>query len=414
MMRGERAEEAMFRSGGGPTSAASPATSAPALHLVHDTRGVADAIREAGARLTPLRIRAGGGWLDAGRPLRGPTDILDVSGLRGIVEYTPGDLTITARAATTLSEIDEATRPHGQWLPLDPFGAPSDTLGATLATASCGPLAATQGLPRDLALGVEFVDGRGVTVRGGGRVVKNVAGFDLVRLTIGAWGTLGVITEVTMRLRARPEHVTTVGLPAPRDVDGLAQLLRDLRSAALTPLACELIDAPLARALGVGSGNDDVVLVRLAGNASALASQRMVLHSFGSGRGHHEHPDATWEALQRSLPGDAFTLRCSRRPSELAALWHDLAHLVPGEARSWRHASVERGVVRLTIPRDADATVHTFLPALASRCAVVGERLPADAWAHLPAAHADRLSRGVQRAFDPSSLLNPGLTSTQP
>jgi len=392
-------------------SAAPDAASAPARHLVHDTQAVVDAIREAGARGTPLRIRAGGGWLDAGRPVTSTADILDVSGLRGIVEYTPGDLTMTVRGSTTLAEIDEATRPHGQWLPLDPFGAPTDTLGATLATASCGPLAGTQGLPRDLALGVEFVDGRGVVVRGGGRVVKNVAGFDLVRLTIGAWGTLGVITEATMRLRARPDHVATVALPVPADAEGLGQFLHALRNAPLTPLACELIDAQLALALGAGSGEGAVLLVRLAGNAAGLAAQRAALNSLGVHGPPHERPDGTWEILRRALPADAYSLRCSRRPSALGVLWHELAQLLPGAAGTRQHASVERGVVRLALPRDTAPAIDAILLALTGRCTVRGEQLPHDAWSHLPATNADRLSSGVQRAFDPSSILNPGLAS---
>ncbi|MBK6305019.1 MAG: FAD-binding oxidoreductase [Gemmatimonadetes bacterium] len=236
---------------------------------------------------------------------------LDVGALRGIVEYVPGDLTLTARASTTLAEIDEATRPHAQWLPLDPFAAPGATLGATLATASWGPLSWSIGLPRDLTIGLEFVDGRGIVVRGGGRVVKNVAGFDLVRLTVGAWGTLGIITEVSVRLRARPPRECTLALDAPRAPEALAPLLRTLRDAPLTPLALELVDGALARRLDVG--NDATILVRLAGNDAALAAQRTLVESLGIT---HEVPTECWGRLQGSLPPGAYTIRASRRPSE--------------------------------------------------------------------------------------------------
>src|SRR5439155_9619738 len=100
----------------------------------------------------------------------------------GIVEYVPGDLTLTARAGTTLAEIRDATAAEQQWLALDPHGSDDGTIGATVATASAGPLATAFGTPRDLVLGVEFLTGGGALARGGGRVVKNVAGFDLVRL----------------------------------------------------------------------------------------------------------------------------------------------------------------------------------------------------------------------------------------
>src|SRR5919199_245968 len=96
--------------------------------------------------------------------------------------------------------------------------------GARWRTASYGPLATAFGTPRDAVLGAEFVTGTGAVVRGGGRVVKNVAGFDLVRLVIGAWGTLGVLTEITVRLRARPEIDETVAVAAGSSAHGVAGL----------------------------------------------------------------------------------------------------------------------------------------------------------------------------------------------
>lgn len=150
-------------------------------------------IREAAHGATPLRIVGRGTWLDAGRAVAAHETITTLE-CTGIVDYVPDDLTLTARAGTTLEEIRSATSRHGQWLALDPFGGGQGSLGATLATNSAGPLATAFGHPRDLTLGVAFVTGAGVVARGGGRVVKNVAGFDLTRLMIGAWGTLGVIT----------------------------------------------------------------------------------------------------------------------------------------------------------------------------------------------------------------------------
>ena len=167
------------------------------------TDTIAAAIRESGVTRTPLRISGRSNWLDAGRPVRAGKD-LSLRDDTGVVSYVPGDLTLTVRAGTTLSEIERATLEHDQWLPLDPYGSSDGTIGATIATASAGPLASAFGLPRDLLLGLEFVNGRGEIVRAGGKVVKNVAGFDLSRLITGSWGSLGVITEVTLRLYARP------------------------------------------------------------------------------------------------------------------------------------------------------------------------------------------------------------------
>lgn len=371
-----------------------------------DTRDVADAVRDADASGTGLRIRAGGTWLEAGRPVAPGLRTLDVGALRGIVEYVPGDLTLTARASTTLAEIDEATRPHAQWLPLDPFAAPGATLGATLATASWGPLSGSIGLPRDLTIGLEFVDGRGIVVRGGGRVVKNVAGFDLVRLTVGAWGTLGIITEVSVRLRARPPRECTLALDAPRAPEALAPLLRTLRDAPLTPLALELVDGALARRLDVG--NDATILVRLAGNDAALAAQRTLVESLGLT---HEVPTECWGRLQGSLPQGAHTIRASRRPSELAALWHDLGRCVAVIPGAYRQATLERGIVRLIVPADAALALHGQLAGLAERWHLIGEQLPAESWGLLPGEANARLASNVRQAFDPRHLLNPGLVT---
>lgn len=162
---------------------------------------VADAIRDATSAREGIRIVGAGTWLDAGHPVHA-TRTLSLASDRGVVAYSPGDLTVTVRAGTTLAEVAEALREHDQWLALDPEGGETVTIGATVATGSFGPAAILFGSVRDQLLGMTVVTGRGEIVRPGGRVVKNVAGFDLTRLMTGAWGTLGVITEVTLRVRS--------------------------------------------------------------------------------------------------------------------------------------------------------------------------------------------------------------------
>lgn len=164
-------------------------------------RRVVDAVRAAADAGEGLRIVGAGTWLDAGHPVAAMRT-LSLADDRGIVAYSPGDLTITVRAGTTLAEIAEALREHGQWLALDPEGGMEVTIGATVATGSYGPAATLYGTVRDQLLGMTVVTGRGEIARPGGRVVKNVAGFDLTRLMTGAWGSLGVITEVTLRVRS--------------------------------------------------------------------------------------------------------------------------------------------------------------------------------------------------------------------
>lgn len=165
-------------------------------------RDIVAIVRDAAAVSEPLRIVGYGTWLDAGQPVQA-SRTLSVAELRGVVEYNPGDLTMTVGAGTTLAEIDDVLGAHHQWLPCDPAGGRTGSIGATVATCSYGPLAALFGTPRDQVLGMTVVTGTGDVLHTGGRVVKNVAGFDLTRLMIGAWGTLGIITQVTLRVRAR-------------------------------------------------------------------------------------------------------------------------------------------------------------------------------------------------------------------
>lgn len=163
---------------------------------------IAAVVREAGVAKKPLRIVGRGTWLDAGSPVSAKTR-LELADDCGIVAYAPDDLTVTTRAATTLQELADTVAERDQWIALDPEGGPDCTIGATIATCSYGPAAAFFGSARDQVLGMTIVLGTGDIIRPGGRVVKNVAGFDLTRLMIGAWGTLGVITEITLRVRSR-------------------------------------------------------------------------------------------------------------------------------------------------------------------------------------------------------------------
>jgi glycolate oxidase FAD binding subunit len=330
---------------------------------------------------------------------------MDLGALSGIVDYVPGDLTLTALAGTPLAEIAAITAAERQWLALDPFGDDAGSLGATVATASAGPLAHAFGTPRDAVLGVEVVTGTGALVRGGGRVVKNVAGFDLTRLFTGAWGTLGAITELTVRLRARPDVDETFALPIPRDAELLDDLLGRTRRAAIAPMALELVSAPLAARLGVTSGS--LLLARLGGNADAVRAQRAALDALGECQA---VPAEVWSRLRAIEPAGAAVVRLSALPSLLPTLWSaalDAAALHDGVLV---HATVGRGVVRCIAPTAPADGVARWLDALRRLDATrVVERLPAAAWGDLPSPLESPLMRDVKRAFDPMAILNPGI-----
>lgn len=376
---------------------------------VRTTADVVERVREAVARATPLRIVGRGGWLDAGHPVRA-AHVLALDGLTGIVDYTPGDLTLTARAGTPLAEIARATMAERQWLALDPFGSPHGTLGATVATASAGPLAHAFGTPRDNVLGLEAVTGDARVIRGGGRVVKNVAGFDLTRLLTGSWGTLGVITEVTVRLRALPEVEESWAIATPDDPPALDALLARLRTASVAPLAAELLNPALAARLALG--DRPVLLLRLGANAESVRAQREQVAMLGDAR---PAPSEVWSALRECEPPGAAVLRCSALPSRLPETWtlaRRSTHAVPD---ALLHASVGRGIVRCIIPPDAPTFGDAVRALRAFDGTVIAERLPAEHW--FPSKSdpvRDRLARDVARAFDPHRVLNPGILELAP
>lgn len=231
-----------------------------------------------------LRIRGGGAWLDAGHAVAA-SHALRLDAFRGVRGYVPADLTISVGAATTLAELNEVTAAHGQWCPLLPWGDDRATIGAVIATATAGPAAPSLGKPRDLVLGLECVDGLGRVIRAGGRVVKNVAGFDLTRLMTGAWGTLGVITEVHLRLRARPAVDLTLRVAPVHDAP-----LQEFLRGPLAPLAAHRLRDPDAGKTG------DAWLVRIGGNAAFAAASRAALQALGDCE---EVATETWDAVRR-------------------------------------------------------------------------------------------------------------------
>ncbi|MDQ6828112.1 MAG: FAD-binding protein [Gemmatimonadota bacterium] len=361
------------------------------------TAAVADRILESNAAHTALRVAGRGSWLDAGRPVQHATP-MSLAELTGVVEYTPGDLTITVRAGTSLAEIERVTAGERQWLALDPPGAGDGTIGATIATASAGPLAHAFGSPRDHVLGLEVVTGTGVRITTGGRVVKNVAGFDLTRLFTGSWGTLGVITEVTMRLRGLPERDETVAVAVDDGASNIEALATKLRGMAIAPIALELLNTELARRLSLGK--KATLLARLAGNGDAVRSQRAVLASLGSTA---DAPADAWTTLRRCEPAGSSVLRLSRAPSHIAEMWA-LAHAL-GVA-PLAHASLGRGVVRVMLS-EPDANFAETLRA--SSATVIAERLPGAAWNGWSFGALDPLSHRVKRRYDPANVLNPGI-----
>lgn len=172
------------------------------------TEAVADRVRASYDTGTPLRIEAGNTKTFLGETVAG--DVLDVSGHTGIVNYAPGELVLTARAGTPLADIEAALAAEGQMLAFEPpyYGA-SATLGGTIAAGLSGPARPFTGAARDFVLGARIVNGQGQILRFGGEVMKNVAGYDLSRLMAGAYGTLGVLLDISLKVLPRSRTQVT-------------------------------------------------------------------------------------------------------------------------------------------------------------------------------------------------------------
>jgi glycolate oxidase FAD binding subunit len=330
----------------------------------------------------------------------------------GVVSYVPGDLTLTVRAGTTLAEIERVTLEHDQWLPLDPYGSSDGTIGATIATASAGPLASSFGLPRDLLLGLEFVNGSGEVVRAGGKVVKNVAGFDLSRLLTGSWGTLGVITEVTLRLYGRPraDRTFVVALKGPGD---RTKALAQAAYGSLTPYALQFVGVSAARALGLG--DHAMCLIRFGGNDAVVAEQLIALSQIAP----PEEVEADiWTAL-RELDGNADSVvRISNLPAQF--LGASARILTDDFAGIYTYIDPRRGVMRVIVGANREGneastaaigTSGDYVADGSGSSGVIFEKLPsAEIWAHAsPTVVGDPLSQGIKKAYDPHNILNPGI-----
>ncbi len=218
---------------------------------------MASTIREAAGRGEALAIRGGDSKGFLGHPVEGLP--LATDGLSGIVEYEPSELVVTAGAGTPIAELEAALDAEGQMLPFEPPRlSGSGTLGGAIASGLSGPGRPFRGAARDYVLGCRVLDGTGNALAFGGRVMKNVAGYDLARLLTGSMGCLAVLTEVSLKVLPRPEHELTLALEC-----GEAQAIERLAAYATAPL-------PLSAASHV----DGVLRLRLSGASSALAAAR--------------------------------------------------------------------------------------------------------------------------------------------
>ncbi|MEE8456313.1 MAG: FAD-binding protein, partial [Limibaculum sp.] len=195
-----------------------------------DEAELAEAVAEAAGTGTPLEIRGGGTRAGVGRPVQA-SRTLSTAGLSGITLYEPEALTLVVKAGTPVAEVEAALAAQGQLLPFEPMdhralldaqGEP--TIGGVVACGVSGPRRIQAGACRDAMLGVRFVNGRGEAVKSGGRVMKNVTGYDLVKLMCGSHGTLGVLSEISFKVLPKPERAVSLVIEGLDDAAAVAVL----------------------------------------------------------------------------------------------------------------------------------------------------------------------------------------------
>ena len=295
---------------------------------------VAEAIRAANAAETPLRITGAGSKAQLGRPARGTE--LSLAALTGVTLYEPEELVLSARAGTPIREIEALLDAHGQHLAFEPIdyeplfdGEPGQgTFGGLIAVGACGPRRIKAGALRDHLLGFRCVTGRGDIVKSGGRVMKNVTGYDLAKLIAGSYGTLAAVTEATFKVLPKPETEQTLLLSGLEESESLAAL-REASRAPCEASALAMLPtgaAPLRLAAHTAA-------IRLEGPAVSVTQRLIDLRSLLKSRDGQfgtlarAESAAFWRALRDAepvaqTPGQVW--RVSVAPSDGFALIADL------------------------------------------------------------------------------------------
>lgn len=347
--------------------------------------------------------------------------------MSGIVSYEPAELVLTAQAGTPMALIDAALAEHGQCLAFEPPDlAPlvgvqgKGTLGGVVATGLSGPRRFRAGGARDHVLGIGAVSGRGEAFVGGGKVVKNVTGYDIPKLMTGSYGTLAVLTEITMKVLPSPQDISTVILAGQGMRDAVRTMASVLQSAVDVSGACYL---PAGITLAGKQTGVPATAFRLEGFPSSVRSRQDSLEAQLTHQGalstlDREASRGFWQAVRDVQPfvdmGSALVWRVSVPPSEAAAVSERFESLWPGVklfldwgggliwvatesdvagaagvASGLRHALGETGghVTLIRAPADVRSSVEVFQPQ-ARAVAAIGKR--------------------VKTQFDPSGVLNPG------
>lgn len=413
LLSGERAT-ARVVAGVAPGFVAEPTTVAGVSRVLAlaAARGLAVVPAGQGTRL---------GW---GAPPRRLDILLSLARLDRVLAHEPEDLTLSVECGARLDALDGILRPYRQFIPLDPARSGTSTIGGLIATGAAGPYRARYGTMRDLLVGLTVVRANGTVVKGGGRVVKNVTGYDIPKLHVGALGTLGVVVEAHLRLHPRPAEERTWVFAFPSAEAALEAAL-EIRDTAVVLSRCQLLTAGALRAMGETAPPSAALALTIGSVPEAVRAQgqRVADISGRAGSAAIEVPDAdAWWRQVSNLTWPETTaadlsLRIGARPTDVVKALHAVEAVTPAAAAVRATADVATGVLHVAVtPVDARgvsgilARVRDGLAAVGGTCVV--EHAPPEAMASLDVwgdvGPAREAMRRLKRELDASSVLNPG------
>lgn len=391
-----------------------------------DLAGIVARCHENSAPLYPL---GGCTALDYGTPAADSGEGLSLSALNRVVDYPVRDMTITVEAGITLDQLAETLASGGQRLPIDVPCSERATLGGVIATNTSGARRFGSGTIRDYVIGISAVDGRGVPFKGGGRVVKNVAGYDFCKLLTGSMGSLAVITQVTLKVRPIPQGAAFVVCPL-EDGQQARRLLTKLATTKTTPSAVEVLQGPAwsedpalrvvepgkAGRLAIGLEGTNVEVAWL---VEQLESEWRELEVRTMERVAGEEVDGLWSRLAEfpACEGSALVVKCNCLPSKTVELIEKL-HAIESQVDIQSHAGNGIIVARFPAVNDSASLNDLIEKQIRPTAATVGGSvvvLGGGAAKELPREitwgsenNSWKIMRSVKHQFDPKNILNRG------
>jgi glycolate oxidase FAD binding subunit len=374
---------------------------------------LAEALRLADERGQAVAPVGGGTQLDLGMPPSRLDVVIETTGLNKVVEYEPADLTVTVEAGIRFDELQQLLGEQGQFLALDPPAAPGATIGGLIATNASGPLRFAYGTARDLVIGTRVANPDGNVTHAGGRVVKNVAGYDLNKLYVGSLGTLGIIVELSFKLAPIPPATNTV-VGQFSDANAAREVINKVVQSPLSPMAIELLGPRAASAVSLPEAL--LVVFRLGGYPQAVDRQVRDLSALVGQR--VETPATVWDDLagmRVAAQGRDVVVKAAVPLVESTRVVEILEQRLAGlEPVVWAHAGNGIAYAACNVPSDASVLgdLRTEISALGSNASMVIQRCPielkraVDVWGD-PGSSIG-LMRALKAKLDPNNTLNPG------